>query len=84
MLDITYYNSSFGAIHALMGQLRSTIQEIEFRLEEMEETLDINPNVDFHYDTVCNCEDCKCRRNAVRAMMYDDMDIMDDVSYRMD
>lgn len=84
MLDNTYYNSQFGAIHALIGQVRSTMQEIEFRLEEMEESLDMNPNIDFHYDTVCNCEDCQCRRDAVRAMLMDDVDILDDVSYRMD
>lgn len=84
MLDITYYNSSFGAIYALMGQLRMTMQEIEFRLEELDISLDINPNVDFHYDTMCNCEDCSCRRKAMQVMYQDDIDIMDDASYRMD
>lgn len=84
MLDNTYYNAQFGAIHALMGQLHATMREIEFRLEEVEESLDRDPLVDYHYDTVCNCEDCQCRRNAVRAMLMDDVDIMDDASYRMD
>lgn len=64
--------------------IMSLMVEIDQRLEDIENLIletDIEP---VHYDTLCNCDDCNCRRNTYKAMFADDVDIMDDVSYRMD
>lgn len=50
------------------------MERVYLRLEEIEDTLDLwnRPSLDlgqfdsipYHYDTMCNCDSCNCRRDS--------------------
>lgn len=52
----------------------SLMERVYIRLEEIEDTLDLwnRPSLDlgqfdsipYHYDTMCNCDSCNCRRDS--------------------
>lgn len=52
----------------------SLMDRVYLRLEEIEDTLDLwnRPSLDlgqfdsipYHYDTMCNCDSCNCRRDS--------------------
>jgi len=86
LYDRDFILSQLTAMQEQRRLVISILFDMDQRMEEIEHFVYTQDKVDnpFHYDTLCNCEDCECQRNAHRVMVEDDVDIMDEVSYRMD
>jgi hypothetical protein len=86
LYDRDFILSQLTAMQEQRRLVISILFDMDQRMEEIENFVYnqdklANP---FHYDTMCNCDDCECQRNTYRVMVEDDVDIMDDASYRMD